>query len=75
MAVMSVMEVTPVPEHAVIVEQSVVKPLVTVPDTMFVPLHCGMAVAEHELLLDEADDSLLDLDGSSGSVGFPEGGG
>ena len=47
-----VTDVTPVPEHAVIVEQSVMKLLVIVPDTKFVPLHRGIPVAEQLIVID-----------------------
>ena len=44
-----------------------------VPETIAVASHFGTPVALHELLLEEADDSLLDGDGSLGSLGLPEG--
>ena len=39
-----VIDVVPVPEHAVIVEHSVLKLMVAVPETILVPRHCGIAV-------------------------------
>lgn len=44
MAVISVTEVTPIPEHADVVEQAVVKNVVSVPVTRFVPLQLAIAV-------------------------------
>lgn len=42
--VTSVTDVVPVPEQAVIVEQSVTKLFVTVPETRLVPRHCGIVI-------------------------------
>ena len=70
--VLSTMEVVPVPEQAVSVEQSVTKLLVTVPEMMFVPWHLVIGVAEQ---VDDVDDVPRDGLGFSGSLGWGSGGG
>lgn len=65
------MEVVPVPEHAVSVEHSVAKLLVTVPEIMFVPSH----LAEQLDDVDYVDDVPRDEFGFTGSLGWDSGGG
>lgn len=64
--VLSIMEVVPAPEHAVVVEHSVTKLLVTVPEIRFVPSHLAIGVAEQ---LDDVDDVFREEFGSCGSLG------
>jgi hypothetical protein len=56
-AVIPVKDVIPVPEQAVMVEQSVTKLLVTVPETKFVPTHFGIAVGLHDWVIAVAANS------------------
>jgi hypothetical protein len=49
--VLAVRAVVPVPEQAVIVEHSVVKLFVAVPETTTVPEHRGMAVGVHDSVI------------------------
>jgi hypothetical protein len=50
-AVLPVTAVVPVPEQAVMVEHSVVKLFVAVPETIIVPEHRGIAVGVHDSVI------------------------
>jgi hypothetical protein len=65
--VLAKIEVVPVPEHAVSVEHSVTKLLVVIAETIAVPLHLVMVLAEQ---LDAVEDSFCDGDGFWGSLGM-----
>lgn len=67
-AVMLAMDVTPVPEQAVLVEQSVTKPVVAPPDTNAVPLQSTTLLAEQ--LRVELEEGLVDEVSCVDEVGF-----
>ena len=61
------MDIVPVPEHTVVVEHSVTKACVDVPETILVPLQFVMGLAEQ---LEEEDDDCCDDVGVGDDVGF-----
>jgi hypothetical protein len=70
--VLELMEVVPVPEHVVSVEQSVTKLIVAVPEMISVPAHLVIVLAEQLDVVDEAvcdGVGFCEPSGSSGTAG------